>query len=464
MPYNYSRQAAYKEWDETTGWGYRREEKKRREEQDRKDFLKSQIENDLKALTPEERELAEKEMREWPETIKEWKATLERIKKENAERAARNWALRRKQFLKIYDEIASDMHRSGWRRTDDLYRVTYAYTDPEHPEYTATVTHTDILKLRQGERGWYSEGTPHITIPSIVIEASAWKGGNTSVYSKKVVLGMDKIGQLDDLVEKYRKICVGAILKEIKKIEDDFESEKSEALPASPGPEERESWPWQNRLKERQEAEKDRDRRQQQLNDEFIEQIGRDMDASGWVDDGYGKWSYTRDDYKAVIGYSMDWGGDFIEGTYVVVYRVTDGVEKEIYRKEIGCRKHERPNPADAERLKKMAMGAIEKDQRNLQGPQAELHPTKKEAPPTPPSASPGAGDREEQIAKVKRLGEAAAAGGNDWVTTFCKSIAYQLSQGRTLSEKQLAVLEKNYKTYKIATRQVYSYDRRSFR
>ena len=76
-------------------------------------------------------------------------------------------------------------------------------------------------------------------------------------------------------------------------------------------------------------------------------------------------------------------------------------------------------------------------------------------AEPKPSAPSPGTstpvGEQGEILDKVRRLGEAAAAANNQWMSDFSKSIAAQLAAGRALSEKQQAVLERGFKQFRVA-------------
>ncbi len=192
---------------------------------------------------------------------------------------------------------------------------------------------------------------------------------------------------------------------------------------------------------DREEAEKARleVERQKAQEEKELADLGRQVGRQGWVE-GRGwedmGFTYEAAPYAAKISPNVD-NYDIVTD-WILRVRKDD---KEIFYRVYPASRGRQAEVA--EDVIAAAMGIIERDKRQ----------SERSAPaPTPAAPSMSSGDRNEMLDKVKRLSEAAVAASDEWVANFTKSIAFQLSKGKTLSEKQVAVLDKNFKKYRVAS------------
>lgn len=195
----------------------------------------------------------------------------------------------------------------------------------------------------------------------------------------------------------------------------------------------------ERREKERQEAEA-------KAEEARLEEVGRALKREGWKFEGmYGHGVYTFEDppYAAKM-YTR-------EGSYenVIGYGLTvtkDG--KEVFKREYGR--------GESDKAQAVAHGVIERDrqQDREKAEQAEARMVEQEIAEGEERHREEREERQTQdfLGRVKKLEEAAATSGNSWMKDFASSIARQVAQGRMLSDKQRAVLERGFKQFRVGS------------
>ena len=454
-------------------WEARLELKHERDDRRKQELLRAQeerLKHEWAALSEAEKAEASEEMAAhnkkvqiWKEMVQEWDRRKKEIQEAN-EAKQRDLEARR---LKALEDIGREMRQEGWKVEESTESsVTYAIELPSEKmdQKGNALTYRGHLTIYapsqtfvEANKGW--ESRIKVFLAAEVRSNEYWRSSDGTItlrqspdllggvfFRKNLYVATDT--KLDDMVDRGQAMVLGAIEKHKRSMPDipDVEYEKLDGREPGPAPQKPKTWGWQQKLEKRQrekaeakrKAEEDK-RKEEEEEAKFLLEVGKDFKREGWTaipsrdPASPPDQVYVEAPYEARIEPSMretyDWA--YVDGWYVTVKK--DG--HTIFS-------HRFKESADAIMA---AHGAIEKDRRNLERKKPEPAP----APPSAPATAP-TGGRDDMLVKVQRLGEAAASAGNQWMTDFAKSIATQLAAGRSLSEKQLTVVEKGFRQFRI--------------